>query len=382
MFSRVTPLPGLLSLVPCVATAAIIHVGSAQDTFVTRMLGRRTLTFIGRISYSVYLWHWPIIVFLRYRGVALVEALPIMLALLSFASVLSWRYIEVPFRTPGTLARRLSPRLLPAGAALLAGCCLVLVVGNGLPTRFPPNIASIASYYAYAKQKPYREGTCFITSRESAGDFDEATCLAMRGTEKNVLIVGDSHAAHLWSGFRDTWPGVNLLQATASGCKPVLDAVGPDRCTSLMHRTFTQFVPTHRLDAIVIAGLWSETDIQPLVRTIQALRPHAGTIVVFGPMPRYDQPVSTLLAKSMLRDEIVDVAAHQMPSIKALDDRMRAAIAPIATYVSPYDVMCPGGHCRLFATAAVPMQFDYHHLTKEGADWLMAQVREQHGQLF
>ena len=382
MFSAATPLPGLLSLVPCIATAAIIHVGSTHRTFVAGLIGRREPAFIGRLSYSVYLWHWPIIVFVRYRDVPNIYAFPIMLGILSIASVLSWRYIETPFRNPRARARRLSPILLPAGASAIVACCLVLLAGNGLPDRFPSNVASVASYYSYAKRKPFRQGVCFITSNESSSDFDIPACLAVRQDEKNVLIVGDSHAAHLWSGIRDTWPGVNLLQATASGCKPVLDPVGAERCTSLMRRIFEQFVPTHHLDAIIIAGLWDEADIPALVRTIETLRPYVGGMIVFGPMPRYDEPVSTLLAKSMLNDDLAEMASHQITSVKPLDDRMRAAISPIATYISPYQAMCPARRCRLFASNGIPMQFDYHHLTKEGSDWLMDQIRERSGPLF
>jgi hypothetical protein len=346
------------------------------------LLALRAPAFVGRISYSLYLWHWPIIVFARYEGIADGIAFPLMVGLLVVTALLSWRYIEVPFRTPGTVARRLAPILFPGGVAALAACCLMLLAGNGLPARFPPDVASVASYYSYARLKPYREGQCFITSKENAGDFDSASCLGMANGRPNVLIVGDSHAAHLWSGIHDTWPSVHLLQATASGCKPVLGTTGADRCTSLMRRVLEDFVPSHRLDAIIFAGLWEEKDIAPLVRTIQTLKPHVGSTIVFGPMPRYDEPLSTLLARSMLRDDLDDVAAHLMPSVKPLDKEMRAALAPLATYVSPYDAMCPDGHCRLFAEAGVPMQFDYHHLTREGADWLMARVRAKDGPLF
>ena len=57
---------------------------------------------------------------------------------------------------------------------------------------------------------------------------------------------------------------------------------------------------------------------------------------------------------------------------------MRRDLTPLATYVSPYGIICPEGCCRLLAAPGVPMQFDYHHLTPLGADILMTAVRE-HG---
>ena len=200
--------------------------------------------------------------------------------------------------------------------------------------------------------------------------------------KKNVLLLGDSHAAHLWTGLADTWRDVNFLQATASGCKPVIGATGPARCTKMMDEMIARFIPEHRLDAIVIGGLWDKADFAPLQATIEALRPYVGKIVVFGPMPRYDVPAATLIAKSMLRGTLADVPRHLRAGVHELDDEMRAAIAPLATYVSPYDAMCPGDHCRLFAGAGVPMQFDYHHLTKQGCDRMMTTIRATNGPLF
>ena len=382
-FSDKTPLPGALSLMPCLATAAIIHVGATRRTFVAMALGARGPAFIGLISYSLYLWHWPILVLARYADLLATPSCALAALVLAFGlSVLSWRYVETPFRDPRSAWRRRAPRLVPGAAALIVGCCAAVVATDGLPGRLPPDVASVASYFAYRDRKPYREGQCFITSKNSLADYDRATCLKIVPGKENVLLLGDSQAAHLWTGLRDTWPKVNVLQATASGCKPVVGTSGASRCTRLMAETIDRFIPDHHLDAIVIAGLWDEADIAPLEATIAALKPHVGRIVVFGPMPRYDQPLATVLAKSMLRGTLDGVAAHRLAFVQPLDAAMRAAIAPRAIYVSSWDALCPGNACRLFAAPGVPIQFDYHHLTKEGADLMMATIRAKDGTLF
>ena len=68
--------------------------------------------------------------------------------------------------------------------------------------------------------------------------------------------------------------------------------------------------------------------------------------------------------------------------MQPLDNAMRDAVAPIATYVSPLELLCPGGPCRLFARPGIPMFFDRHHLTPPGADALMRLVRAQDARLF
>ena len=61
---------------------------------------------------------------------------------------------------------------------------------------------------------------------------------------------------------------------------------------------------------------------------------------------------------------------------------MQAAVTPAADYVSPYQLLCPADHCRLFARPDAPMQFDYHHLTAPGSAVLMARVRQEKPHLF
>ena len=384
-FSHTTPMPGLASLVPCLAAAAIIHAGATptqagdtRRTLVGAALGARPIAFLGAISYSLYLWHWPMIVFARVAELPmsppwLAGGAAVLLAL----SVLTWRLVEQPFRRPSSPLRAHAGRLVPAGGLLLCGLCYLVVAGNGLPGRFSAPIAAVASTYSTGSRAPYREGQCFITSKESIEAFDRTSCLAVRADAPNVLLLGDSHAAHLWPGFRDVWPALNLLQATASGCKPVLGAQGAGRCTALMREMLERFIPAHHLDAIVVAALWDEADIPALRATLNAVRPYAARVIVFGPVPRYDQPAASLIARHMLRGELPGVQAHLLPGVKPLDALMRTAVAPLAGYVSPYRAICPDDRCRLLAADGVPLQFDYHHLTREGSDWLVAALRRE-----
>ena len=376
LFNRATPHPGLLTALPCLAAAALIHIGGTKTTFVGRLLSHRVPVGVGLISYSLYLWHWPLLVFMRYAEVP--ETLAVQLAagvLLFGLSVLSWRFIETPFRTQGSPWRKAARLLLPATALTLTAASVAVSFGQGLPERFPATIASVARFYDYRDLKPYREGQCFITSQNSLRDYDRAICLRIDPKRRNVLLLGDSHAAHLWTALRDGWPGTNFLQATASGCMPLLGTTGAHRCTAMMADMLRHFLPAHRLDGVILSGYWEPSEIASLKATIAYLKPLVGQVTIFGPIIRYDEPLATLLAKSMLHGDIGDVKAHEVEDIAALDVKMRTAIAPLATYVSIYQAMCPGGICRLFAASGVPMQFDYHHLTRQGAAVLMRDIR-------
>jgi len=88
----------------------------------------------------------------------------------------------------------------------------------------------------------------------------------------------------------------------------------------------------------------------------------------------YDASLSTLLANALRHGDLASVQRHQRARIPGLDARMEKAIAPLATYVSTYQAMCPKGKCQLFAAPGVPMQFDDQHLTPQGAAQLIKDI--------
>jgi peptidoglycan/LPS O-acetylase OafA/YrhL len=125
-----TPYPGSAALLPTLGAAALI-VGGGAGGPVTWLLTREATRFIGRISYSLYLWHWPILVL---PVLATGETLPLGLALaLGLVSVVvaaaSWRLSEEPFRRGRMWTRR--PRLVLASAAATAVAVAVFAIGIG-----------------------------------------------------------------------------------------------------------------------------------------------------------------------------------------------------------------------------------------------------------
>ncbi len=101
-FSPDTPMPGANALLPCLGAALLIYANGAGDTLAARGLSLRPMVFAGLISYSLYLWHWPVFVFARYLRVAPLGAAE-TLALIALSvglAVLSWRFVERPFRDP------------------------------------------------------------------------------------------------------------------------------------------------------------------------------------------------------------------------------------------------------------------------------------------
>jgi peptidoglycan/LPS O-acetylase OafA/YrhL len=138
LFSPETAFPGYAALLPCLGAAALIYAGTSGRSVATSLLGAPACRFVGLISYSFYLWHWPLIVFTQYWYDQRAPAWAVALAVLASAGLgaLSWRWIEHPFRQKQTFPRRRIFML----AAVVSAFVFILGAGvsylQGLPGRF------------------------------------------------------------------------------------------------------------------------------------------------------------------------------------------------------------------------------------------------------
>jgi hypothetical protein len=372
-----TPFPGLAALAPCLGAAAIIHSGATMSTFTGRFLAIPPLRFIGLISYSLYLWHWPIIVFYRFlREPTNKEKLFLVVVCIILAAI-SWRFIEQPFRKKARLSAYRT--VVVGGASMITAAAIVFIVSIASIAfwNIPRRAEQVLAYTNYDGASLVRRGACFISKDYDVYDKDD--CLALRPDQKNFLLIGDSHAAHLWPGLQAAYPNVNFLQATASGCKPHIGTGGARRCTELMQFIFEKFVPRTHLDGIILSARWDERDIRNARATAEALRPYAGRIFISGPIVEYDQPLPRLLALALTdkSDETAFVTKYRRRSQAETDRLFASALADDPTrYLSVYRTLC-NPECALWANEQVPLQFDYGHLTRQGSILLASRLGPQ-----
>jgi peptidoglycan/LPS O-acetylase OafA/YrhL len=174
-----TPSAPLLWMTGLAAIGATLVIASGECgiSYAGRLLSLPPIVFIGLISYSLYLWHWPLIVFQR-TDTLLTTGSPAMtkltLVVLSVGiAYLSWKLVEMPFRA---LARRTSRTAVfgTAGTAMASAfalCGLTLAVG-GAPFRFPERIVEIGSYLAYDSWAAFRTGQCCLLTNRQHLDVD------------------------------------------------------------------------------------------------------------------------------------------------------------------------------------------------------------------
>ena len=376
MYDMGTAFPGLAAVPPCLGAALLIWSGESGSSATARLLSWMPLVFVGRISYSLYLWHWPVVVYQK-LGANLVEnaSRPVMKIVLIGISVilavLSWYFVETPFRKNRKRWNRVAIFQVgaygSAVAAVLAGAALLL---EGVPDRFPANAIAAATYLDIKKQKNHwRDNKCFLHPTGRFEDFDVSTCLAQSSVAKNYLLIGDSHSAHLWYGLAHLRDDINVMQATATGCTPTIDQRNSNSaiCSLFMEFMFEKYLGTHHVDGIIIAARWFDKDIGPVEGTLKWAVQHHVPAVLIGPMVQYDTAVPRLAALAIQTGDPELIGRHRINQ-DAIDEKMAAMASRVGVkYVSMASLLCASGSCEAYAKEGVPLQFDHGHLTVEGS---------------
>ena len=387
-FDESTPFPGLAAIPPCLGAAFIIAAGETGTSLVGRVLSWRPVVFIGLISYSLYLWHWPLLVFQRTNslldfppGWSLHKTELATFAIMIVIATLSWALIERPFRT-GRFRPERGNVFLVNGAALAAIAIvgIVFIVARGLPNRFPPDAQKVAQYMNYDRTAPYREGTCFLNWSNRFSDLQVDQCLGQQSGKPTILIAGDSHAAQLWSGLAAAYPERDLLEVAVAGCVPT---VNDPRQKNLLCRQFSSFLygdylAHHRVGVLLLAARWQQSDMAVLTQTIDFARTHQIQVVVVGPNIEYDQALPRLLAISLRDGRPEELDHHRATEFEALDRSMAdlALNSWHVPYISIYRDLCSPS-CPIYAKPGVPLLFDSNHFTSEGSLMLAEAIKTQ-----
>jgi peptidoglycan/LPS O-acetylase OafA/YrhL len=395
--------PGYVALLPCLGTAAIIYSASSGN-FVGRLLAIRPLRFIGLISYSLYLWHWPVFVSLRMFAAAphLSLSLAIVGTLLSvLLAYLTWRFIENPFRAPVKMS--IGRVFLAVGTAALAAISIasISLMNGGFPSRLSPTAQQFFS--AAQDIDPMRircQGIREIGDQECwFGDLSVAP---------SFVVIGDSHAGAIRPAI-EQW-AISAGRAGTilwrGGCPFILGATKvPDadraECTNFKDDALEAIVSNLEIELVISAGRWEvaysgvapevggsfrtfwiddiETGRTPEItnrvfargvsRTASTLAEAGRQVVFIGAVPELGFDVPTVLSLAAHNQGVTD--SMYLTRDNSIAEQLDGIFERIASetgrveYVSIWEQFC-APQCLLLADG-VPLYSDDDHLTLTAA---------------
>ena len=389
-YTSKTLFPGPSAAAPCIGAALLILFAGRRGSVVNRLLCWRPIAFLGLISYSLYLWHWPVTVLTRMEILTVLpydhrsQTIFIFLASILLA-VFSWWFIERPFRT--TSMRSLPPTKVFSGfVTACVGIFAVSAVVNRIPSPYPVEAQAMSQYINQVDNEGYRKGSCYVGDPYSFHDFRVGECLTPDARRPNVLVLGDSHAAAIYPGLSQVFPEVHFLQATAQGCKPLKDVAYSADCDALMRSIFYNFLPHNRIDAILLIGRWlDKSDFPEIDRTITYLRTLGQNPILVGPALEYRISLPMLLAYSISRHDPSLPARYQDNDLFTLDDLFQEhAASERIPYFSQLQLLCKEKRCvqSINLSPEVPVLFDSNHFTVQGSVLLAERLRQDKGTEF
>lgn len=387
--------PGYWAILP-VLGAILIILGQRENCFLT---DNRLAQWLGDRSYSLYLWHWPLVVALYFAGlqndwtwVATAFALSLLLAHLSY------RLVEVPTRQYLSRAKLVKEILAIGAAGLVIGLAAVTVKLLTLDFRAinQTEEGKYLSYYSRDHYVPlikedYLEKCNFFdgdTYTAKTSEID-SSC-TQKNSEGGIFIWGDSHAQALSHGVREllknNYPTTPFYQVASSGCRAHLE---PDTQTSGEFKKSCDRSNKYALKAIA--------ELQPKVVVIAQRDKHdqndflsiagklknlgVSQVIVIGPVPQWQPSLPQAIAKrhwsdgAYIDDPTFDVDLqvidHKLKNLFLTQDQL--------TYVSVQDQLCNHSSCLAkLDEKHTPLVFDYGHLTPQGSVYVVNKVLKPH----
>ena len=384
-YSDRTVFPGLAAIPPCIGAAMLIVAGRDGGCQVTNLLASRPMVGIGLISYSLYLWHWPLFVFARQVTLEVDLAAPVIAMCIAASFVLAiatWQWVERPFRDRQRMTGRRLMMWVGGGALAIVG--VAVAAGDGMPGRMTPETLRLAA----AKQS----GST-LTEACNARSADAAPCrLGAAAQAPSFAVWGDSHAGALGEAFDAIGRrhGRAGLLYPFGGCPGLIDPTtekilrtDASICRARSRWVLNALLADRAIRDVVLVDYWQAYDAEPqafadsLKQTVAALRQGGKQVTIIAgiPAPGFDQPWGLAMANEFgLRPPEAEDDFAPSANMRAIGQQSGVRLIDLST------ALCPDRPCsRMIGNR--PMFSDSNHLSREAVVTIVSPALQQAGAL-
>lgn len=368
--------PSFITLIPVFAVFLILYLNTEF-----KILRNKLIQFIGDISYSLYLWHWPLYIIFNYYGFNSYASVLVLL-LLSFGfAIVSYYIIEnnLFFRNKRIITIYLI-------FVLLLSSLLFYKPLNPIVEKlsiFNSNIleqSQLLDDNNIERVKQFNSCGCFLSQNLKYANYNKEVCLTINDNKKNILLLGDSHAAQISLSLREKLPNnYHLLEASASYVFPLIETNGSKESKKLMEKVFKDFleVNSEEIDLVIISAHWlmyknnqlnydKKTLLIELNKTLEFFKKKNLKVVLVGQTETYTISYPKIVAlNEALRDKMdsnyINYEAHELNTL--FKEKLKN-FNYLDVYNHPDMIKHDLNSGKLY-------MFDNNHFSKYGADQLV-----------
>ncbi|KUO60960.1 MAG: hypothetical protein APF80_02835 [Alphaproteobacteria bacterium BRH_c36] len=373
VISERTAYPGVAAVAPTLAAALLLFFGGAPGTLPSTMLSAAPLRYVGRISFSWYLWHWPLIVFAGMSAAGTGEApgepgsAPAWIAIaVSFSlAAATYQFVERPFRHSAALKASRPKTYMIGGLLIAAGAASGLAMKAFGPDAVALGNGSFMSLTAIKQDRPViYSDRCLLRFV----DVDYASCVyGAKDGAKSVVLFGDSHAGNWFSALdiAAEKQGWRLLVRIKASCRPIEAAQvhgngqAYPECEAWRRRVMAELKGT-KPDLVVVSSMTNPLPAASEQVTFSQLASIAPTVVMRD-TPVLPEAPGDCLKRTGNAGECV----WRFEDLRSPNSYPKTQSAELPAGVSILDVnprICPDGVCRAVTDGRVLMS-DKHHLS-------------------
>jgi peptidoglycan/LPS O-acetylase OafA/YrhL len=391
MINKSELFPGWLALLPVSGTILIISSGS--HSFINkRILSNRIMIFIGLISYPLYLWHWPILSFIKIIQIDYPsKEVRVLAVLISF--LLAWvtyRFIEIPLRFKASFKFKTTYLCLTGVAVALLGYVTfktnaiqlddkdkqdyIAYFENSMPdlnyyvkTGLPAKYRDECNFYDFDS---YHKGTPTTKPKRQISE----SCYKSKHNKK-ILIWGDSHAQQLYYGLSKTLPeNISILQIASSACIPNIPSLMNKKDSEYCAKSNEVALDTIKSevpDVVILAQISGHDVVNDLTLISKTIKSYGvKNVIIIGPAPRYKHELYKIILKKYWYSDTDIVPKSLMnsePFEVDLDLKSKYANEnEYFKYISLIDGFCDKDACLSYLNGSKKfgiVTYDYGHLT-------------------
>lgn len=342
-------------------------------------LRNKIVQFVGNISYSLYLWHWPLYLIFKYFGYTDKVSIIILIILSFIFASISYYFVETNKKVDN-----LKVISIALCSIALISMTLFLKPSNKIVQSMSIYKKEVLNLGDYKTDNPkewkqqFNPCGCFVTQDLKLSDYNTNKCLNISKIKKNILLIGDSHAAQFSASLREKLPDYNMSEVSASYTFPLLNPRGKEDSKFLMNKVFTEFIENNsaNIDIIVISTHWlmyrngslgyKREDLKEnILNTLAYIKSKNIKVYFLGQTETYTMPYPKILMLNLTFGKTLD---KRYLDIEAEDlNNYFKTFIPSDVYIDIYNQT----KIKYDSNNKIPYMFDDNHLTRFGADQIV-----------